>query len=149
MDWQLADTVSYVAQPAAAQTQLLLSFSLFCSHFFSDASAAVVWIAVSPFRDPRGAQDGVRHVWLPGRTPHSNVLVFPGVQGGMTNCNRLKPITSAYDFFVVIKRMHNRAQLGKRHDAAGCLAHSVGVFMAVSASCTFVVLHPGSLLRGG
>ena len=85
-----------------------LSFGLLYPHFDS-------------LRQRKAAYQEHHDVWMPGRMPHPNVLVFPGVQGGMTNCNRLKPITEAYDFFVVTKRMHNRAQIGEEADATGWL----------------------------
>lgn len=40
-------------------------------------------------------------VWNSKRKPHPNVLVFPGICGGLDNCNPLQPICDAYDLWLV------------------------------------------------
>ena len=137
MDWQLADTVSCDAQSAAdAQARVFL----FLSHFSSAHTFFLVQLQLSfgmlyphfeSLAERKTAYKNYRDVWLPGRVPHSNVLVFPGVQGGMTNCNRLKTIPQAYDFFVVtnactIALVHQ----SWRRDA--CRWLTLGVLLTVS-----------------
>jgi len=153
MDWQLADKVSRDAQPAAdAQARVLLSFFFSAHTLFSFARAAVVWIAVSPFRQPPTAQGGV-----PGAPRRVDARSHAAPQRARVSRrsgrnDQLQPSEADHGGVRLLRGNQTLAQSRtnrRRSRRHWLVAHSLGVFLAVSASGTFVGLHQGSLLRRG